>query len=357
CDFLSFPYDESLAKKYTDSLCKELILKKSYAKKLKTIYIGGGTPSVLSQKCFKQLFKCLKDNFNFSPSIEITAEVNPGTLDESKIDTFLSLGINRLSIGVQSFNDNELKTLGRIHTADEAVGSIEMIKKAGFKNFSMDLMYGIPGQTMGSWQENMSKTIAFTPTHISSYELTPEKNTPLYEFIESCRIKMPDEELVLEMYNRAIDYYSNNGYEHYEISNFALLGYKCAHNLNYWDRGEYIGAGAGAHSFINGIRSKNTEDIDSYIEYLNDGNIPEIESTTITNADALKEFIFLGLRKMEGINLSKAKDLGTNIIAVSGELITEGYIEIKNNHLILTRKGIVISNEIIAGLFEKLRLD
>ena len=234
CDFLSVTYNESLAKAYTDALCKELILKKGDAGELKTVYIGGGTPSILPEECFGQLFKCLKENFKFSDSPEITVEANPGTVDKSKIDAMLSLGVNRLSIGVQSFNDDELKTLGRIHTSEEALRAIEAVKNSGIKNFSIDLIYGIPGQTLDSWKHTLSKALEFSPTHISSYELTSEKNTPLYGLIEKDMIKMPDEELILEMYNYAIDNLASKGYEHYEISNFALHGFRCLHNLNYW---------------------------------------------------------------------------------------------------------------------------
>ena len=357
CDFLSVTYNESLAKAYTDALCKELILKKGDAGELKTVYIGGGTPTILPEECFGQLFKCLKENFKFSDSPEITVEANPGTIDKSKIDAMLSLGVNRLSIGVQSFNDAELETLGRIHTSNEAVKAIGTVKNSGIKNFSIDLMYGIPGQTMKTWEETLSKAVESSPTHISSYELTPEKNTPLYGLIEGGKINMPDEELILEMYGYAIDYLASKGYEHYEISNFALHGFRCIHNLNYWDRGEYIAAGAGAHSFIKGFRSKNTDDIRRYIKDLNKGILPETESTEIKRGDAIKEFIFLGLRKTEGISLAKAKELGLDMPGVCKELIEEGYLEIKSGYLRLTRKGLVVSNSVIVRLFEGLGLD
>lgn len=357
CDFLSVTYNELLTKVYTDALCKELVLKKDFAEELKTIYIGGGTPTILPDECFRQLFTCLQNNYSFASSHEITVEANPGTIDKSKIGAMLSLGVNRLSIGVQSFNDDELKTLGRIHTSDEALKAIEAIKNSGIKNFSIDLIYGIPGQTMNTWEETLSKAVGLSPAHISSYELTPEKDTPLYGLIQSGEIKMPDEELVLSMYNYAIDYLASKGYEHYEISNFALHGFKCLHNLNYWERGEYIGAGAGAHSFIRGFRSKNTDDIRRYIKDLNKGTIPEAESAEIKRDDAIKEFIFLNLRKTEGINLAKAEALGLNMPGVCMELIEDGYLEIKGDYLRLSRKGIVIANAIIVKLFEGLGLD
>jgi oxygen-independent coproporphyrinogen-3 oxidase len=367
CDFFSVPYDESYAKTYVEALCKELSLKKDSAGTLKSIYIGGGTPSLLPDECFKKLFKFLRNNFNFSSSVKITVEANPGTINEPKISTILSLGVNRLSVGIQSFNNDELRTLGRIHTSEDSLGSIKLIKKAGINNFSLDLIYAIPGQTMNSWQKSISTGSELSPAHISAYELTPERKTPLYELIESDKIRMPDEEIILEMYNYAVDYFASCGYEHYEISNFALSGFRCIHNLNYWDTGEYIGAGAGAHSFINGIRSENTKDINRYIEYSNRGIIPEIESAKLTSKEFCKEFIFLGLRKTEGININKLhpfispltrgdKEGCNSLLQASRELTDEGYLDIDKGHLRLTRKGIVISNTIIVKLFERLGL-
>lgn len=353
CNFFSVSYDESAIQTYVDALCKELSLKKHLAGMLKTAYFGGGTPALLPADCFRQLFKCIKDNYRFSPDIEITVEANPGTIDEAKIEALLSLGVNRLSVGVQSFNDNELATLGRIHSSDEALRSIESIRKAGLKNFSIDLMYGIPGQTMESWKESLSRATDLPLTHISAYELTPEENTPLYPLIESRKISMLNEELVLEMYNHTIDYLAARVYEHYEISNFALPGFKCLHNLNYWNRGEYIGAGAGAHSFVSGTRSKNMKDINGYIDHLNKGIVPEIEPMRLSRAEALREFIFLGLRKTEGISIEKVEKEGLDILAAGKEMVRENYLEIRDNMLRLTRKGIVVSNAVIAGLFEK----
>jgi len=367
CDFFSVTYDELSARSYVDALCRELCSKKAYSDVLKTVYIGGGTPSLLPSGCFQKLIVCIKDNFHLSPHVEISVEVNPGTIDEPKVDALLSLGINRLSIGIQSFHDGELKTLGRIHTSGDSIRSLEMLKKAGMENFSIDLIYGIPGQTMASWSHSISKTLEFSPSHISAYELTPEKETPLYKAIETDSIKMLDEELILEMYNYAIDHLARHGYEHYEISNFALPGRRCRHNINYWERGEYIGAGAGSHSFINDTRSMNIKDIDKYIESVNEGAIPETESMRLTPEEAFKELILLGLREREGINIGRKapgsytlmnedRDLRTALTEASEELIEKGLVEIDGDHLRLTREGTVLSNAVIVRLFEKLGL-
>ncbi|MFZ2198301.1 MAG: radical SAM family heme chaperone HemW [Thermodesulfovibrionales bacterium] len=356
CDFLSLPFDEQTVRRYVESLCRELELKRNSADILRTIFIGGGTPTLLSEGCFKQLFSCLRGNFHLSPEIEITVEANPGTVNTSKIESLLSLGANRMSLGVQSFHDNELKTLGRIHTADEATVALRLIKSYGLKNFSVDLMYGIPEQTIGAWEETLSRAVRLSPSHISSYELTPEQGTPLWRLIKDNVVKMPEEGLVLDMYNHAIDFLHGRGYEQYEISNYALPGYRCLHNLNYWDRGEYIGAGAGAHSFIQGVRSQNTGDIKTYIESLSNDIVPETETGEISAEDALKEFIFLGLRKTEGLSLAQAISIRADFIKACTEFIDNRYLVISDNFLRLTRKGLPVSNMVIVRLFERLGL-
>lgn len=357
CDFFSVPYNEQSATEHIDAVCRELSLKKDLASELKTIYIGGGTPSLLSIGNFKKLFKHLNDSFTLSPSAEITVEANPQTIDNPKIDILLSLGVNRLSVGIQSFNNDELRTLGRIHTSDDALRTIEGIRQTGVNNYSIDLMYGIPGQTRDSWRQSLSQAVRLSPAHISAYELTPEKNTPLYGLIASHTIKMPDENLVIGMYNHLIDFLSSQGYEHYEISNFALPGYRCIHNFNYWNQGNFIGAGAGASSFINMIRSKNIEDIARYEETLDAGILPDAELANIGPRESLEEFIFLGLRKTEGISLAKAENLGLNIIDICKDLVDEGYLEIQGGNLRFSRTGIVLSNTIIVTLFDRLRFD
>ncbi len=356
CDFLSLPFDKQAAQRYVESLCRELEIKSNKAAALRSIFIGGGTPTLLPDDCFKQLFNCLNDNFDFSPEIEITVEANPGTINASKIENLLSLGVNRLSLGIQSFDDSELKTLGRIHTSDEAMEAIGLLKNAGIKNFSIDLMYGIPGQTMQTWIKTLSKAAALSPSHISCYELTPEDKTPLASLIKDKTIIMPEEGLVLDMYDYTIDFLSSRGFEHYEISNFALPGFRCIHNLNYWDRGEYIGAGAGAHSFIQGVRLRNTGDIRTYIDSLSNASVPETDAEEISHEEALKEFIFLGLRKTEGINLTQAEKMRPDFIKTCAKLLDDGYCAITDNHLRLTRKGLPLSNMVIVQLFERLGL-
>jgi oxygen-independent coproporphyrinogen-3 oxidase len=356
CDFLSVPYNAELADKYIVSLCKELALRKDSAGVLKTVYIGGGTPSLLPERSLGRLFDCLRKNFTFSDDPEITLEANPGTLDEAKTATLLSSCVTRISIGVQSFNDNELRTLGRIHTSRDATRAAGLLRKAGLENYSVDLMYGIPGQTLETWAETLSHAMGLSPRHISAYELTPEKKTPLYGLIRSGGLRIPDEGLVLEMYDYAIDRLAASGYVRYEISNFALPGCECLQNLNYWNRGEYLGAGAGAHSFMGGIRSRNAEDIKEYCDYADRGVIPSVETLRTGALEASREFIFLGLRKTGGINIAEAKAFGLDIVRAASELVDDGYLETDNAQLRLTRKGLPVSNAVIVKLFGELNL-
>lgn len=357
CDFLSIPFDESVADIYVEALCSELVLKKELAGHLESVYIGGGTPSLLSGHSLLQLFAALRNSFRLSPSVEMSVEVNPGTLDWEKLDLILSLGVNRLSVGVQSFNDEELSLLGRIHSAEDIFRSLDLIRKSGMTNYSLDLMYGIPGQSAESWSTTVKMALEASPSHISAYELTPEKDTLLQGLLKSQALKLPDETVTISMYHSLIGRLAKAGYTQYEVSNFSLPSLRCMHNLNYWNRGEYIGAGAGAHSFMNNIRSRNTCDIQEYTAMIRKGAIPEVESLLLTPADIIKEFLMLGLRKSEGIDLSEAEAFVPDITGKCHSLIEYGYLDLKDGHLRLTRNGIVISNTIIVELFRLLKID
>ncbi len=356
CDFLSIPYDEDLACRYTDALCKELQMKKGLAGRLKTVFVGGGTPSILTDECLDQLLASVAENYNLAGNVEITVEANPGTLTEAKVRTLLSRGVNRLSLGIQSFDNSELRTLGRIHNAEAAIKSAEMVRSEGMENFSLDLIYGIPGQTMKTWKDTLQQAVALFPKHISAYELTPEKETGLHKSLKSGSLIMPDEDLILDMSDLAIDRLAASGYEQYEISNYSLPGYRSAHNMNYWDRGDYLAVGAGAHGFIRGFRTRNTSSIAEYLERLGNNSDPEVEKTGITSEDALKEFVFLSLRKVEGIRLMDAREFGPDLVAASDELLRSELVELTASHIRLTRKGRHIANTIIVRLLQNLGL-
>jgi len=358
CDFLSVPYDEALAMGYIDAMLKELELRRNSAGTLKTVYIGGGTPTTIPTPALIRLLKTIRDVFGIAPDAELTIEANPGTVTREMLSALSESGITRLSMGVQSFNDEELKVLGRIHDFSEALKSIAAARHAGITNLSIDLIYGIPGQTLKSWTQTVSTAIEISPQHISSYELTPEKDTPLHELISTGNLEKPDEDTIIMMYSHAIDRLGEAGYSHYEISNFAKPGFQCIHNLNYWNRGQYLGIGAGAHSFIADRRIKNTGDIRTYMEQVSQGDLPEAEVIEISCEDAIKESIFLGLRKTEGLDINEFReDLNIDILKISDRLIQEGLLTSDGTHVALTRKGIVVSNTVITELFTLLELD
>ncbi len=355
CDFYSIPFKSQIGEDYISALCREIklrILIPAFAGTgLRTIYIGGGTPTILSEKEISRALNAVRENYSIHPDVEITVEANPRTISEKKAESLLKSGINRISIGMQSFIDVELAILGRSHNADDAVKALKDVRRAGFNNISIDLIYGIPGQKMDDLEYSLEKTIELSPTHISAYELTPEKNTPLHESIKQGRIVMPDEGLIAEMYYKGIDILKEHGYKHYEISNFAKHGYECRHNLNYWNMGEYLGVGAGAHSFLNKKRTSNIRDVNAYIEFLNSGISVIEEETEISDDEALKEFIFLGLRKTEGIDINRIPDEKRLLIMKAVEDISShGLIELKDNYLRLTGKGLLLSNEVIVKL-------
>lgn len=356
CDFLSLPYDGRLAGDYIRALCRELALRREDAEELKTVFLGGGTPSVLPEESLCAVFAAIRENCRIALNAEITIEANPGTIDRRKLETLADLGINRLSIGVQSFDDAELAVLGRAHSAAEARTAIECCREAGFKNISLDLMYGIPGQTRASWRASVGQAVSLGPSHVSAYELTPEQCTPLFSDLGSGRLVLPQEDDVVRMSDDAIDLLEGHGYERYEISNYARPGCRCIHNLNYWERGDYLGIGAGAHSFIGKRRSQNTRDIVEYLALLGQGRPAETDVLLITDAEAAKETLFLGLRKTEGIDLKQAGQLLPGLAQASADLIAQGLLIEDRGRLRLTRDGMRVSNSVLVKLFENLGL-
>lgn len=348
CDFLSIAFDKTVAKRYLEALKREIRLRGG--RKIDTLYIGGGTPTVLSIDSIEEIFKTVSDYFEIARDAEITIEANPGTLDAQRTKALANLGINRLSIGVQSFNDKELRFLGRCHTAEEA---LKAIKSPGFENFSVDLIYGIPGQSMRSWQNTVKRALSSGPAHISAYELTAEPGTPFYEDITSGKVETPPEALVVEMFEHGLEAFEKKGLLHYEISNYARPGLECRHNLNYWKRGEYVGLGAGAHSFEEGRRARNTGYVFKYIENLSKGMLALEEVSEVSAEDEIKEIIFLGLRMTRGLDASKMRF----VVEAAGDLIDDGLMSIESGRLKLTRKGLLLANAVAVSLFERLGLE
>jgi oxygen-independent coproporphyrinogen-3 oxidase len=352
CDFLSIPLDEDLARDYADALKREIALRGGA--ELRTVYLGGGTPTVFPEEQLAGIFRALNDHFTVRPDAEITVEANPGTVGREKASFLRTLGVNRMSIGVQSFDDRELALLGRIHTADVARRTVGGL---GFENVSLDLMYGIPGQSPESWKDSLRQALALEPTHISAYELTPEPGTPLVDLLKRGEMELPPEDTVIGMGDAALDMLSGAGLRQYEISNHALPGRECRHNLNYWLRGEYLGLGAGAHSFAGDRREKNVWDVREYVAMLATGELPVGESLEVSCEEALREFLFLGLRMTEGVDIARFReDLDLDLMEGAQGLMAEGLMETSGGKLRLTRRGLLLFNPSLVRLMENLGL-
>ena len=345
CDFISYTGREDIFDKYIEKLSDEALEYKG--SEIDTVFIGGGTPSLLSCEQLKKLTEIIITTFVLSDDCEFTIEANPKTLDGDKLKTLKMCGINRISLGVQSFCDNELKVIGRIHDAKTAYNTVELIKEYGFDNFNLDLMMNLPNQTKKSLSKTLETAISLNPSHISCYSLILEENTPLFEEYESGKFQASSDDYDRELYTLAKDILSQNGYEQYEISNFAKKGFKSRHNLKYWNCDEYIGLGVAAHSYLNGIRFYNTSEID---EYLN--GFYHKEETSLSNEDEISEYIIMRLRLKDGIVASEFKkrfnvDFYESYKSLIDKFINTGFMKYENNSYKLTDKGFDVSNSIM----------
>lgn len=355
CDFVSYSNKCSEVKEYIESLKKEIEEFDFSNYKVTSIYIGGGTPSYIDSiyivEILSELKEKLKCNLIEFKDIEITIEVNPGTVDTKKLNDYKKLRINRLSIGLQSTKNDILKKIGRIHTYQEFLEIYKLARETGFKNINIDLMIGIPGQKIEDLKNTLQDIIKLEPEHISVYSLIIEENTPIEKMLENGEIKLPDEDLERNMYWYVKNTLELNGYNHYEISNFAKLGKESRHNLNCWNQEEYIGFGVAAHSYLNGIRFSNTINVEEYIQHIENNrkeeNIQIEESQSLE--DKKNEFMMLGFRKIQGVDIARFKEkFIDNPIFLYREnlnkLVEEGLIEVDLNHIKLTNKGIDLAN-------------
>lgn len=337
CDFLSFKNTE-FVKEYKNALLKEInAFDCDYA--VKSIFIGGGTPSYIDESIIAEIMDSL-NKFSIEKNAEITIEANPGTITESKLRLYRKSGINRISMGFQAWQNSLLKTLGRIHTREEFLKNYEIVRKY-FNNINIDLMFSLPDQSFVDWQETLENITELDPEHISAYSLIVEEGTPFYNM----ELNLPDEETDRKMYHYAIDFLGDKGYKQYEISNFAKTGRESVHNSVYWERGDYKGFGLGAAGMINNIRYKNTENIKDYIKGITIEN-----KEILTSQDIMEEYMFLGLRMNKGISIADFEKLfGKNIFEIYGNVFDKfkNYFIIGNDRIALNRNGFDISNTIM----------
>ena len=349
CDFISFSNKNSKMQEYIEAVLKEIELQK-IKKQITTIYIGGGTPSYIDSKYIKEILSeiCKK---NVADNAEITIEVNPGTVTLEKLKDYKMAGINRLSIGLQTTNDELLKQIGRIHNVEQFLETYKMAREVGFKNINVDLMLGLPNQRIKDLKDSLEKIIQLQPEHISVYSLIVEEGTPIANKIESGELELPEEELERNMYWYVKNTLELNGYKHYEISNFAKKGFESKHNMNCWNQEEYIGIGIAAHSYRDITRYSNTENMSEYIKNVRSNKLERnrIIHEIQKEDDTKKEYMLLGLRKIEGISIKKFKEkFGDNPIYLYRnelkKLSDENLINIDEDNIRLTNKGIDLAN-------------
>ncbi len=355
CDFLSFEIrDEDVYRDYAEAVALELGRWKDKlgGYEVDTIFLGGGTPSLMSSQVLDRIIEALY-GFKLSKKLEFTIEANPKTLDMDKLSYYIASGINRLSLGVQSLDDRVLGFLGRIHNRNDFLKNYGEARKAGFENINVDLMFAIPNQNIDQWMDTVKQAIGLQPEHISFYSLIIEENTPLFNRKALGEIKELDEDMDRKMYWGAADLLCSRGYEHYEISNMAKDLYMCHHNMKYWSMDEYIGIGAGAHSYFQGRRFSNETDLNKYIKNANDNLDNKVWEHQNTRNDEISEYIFTGLRKIQGIDLDDfTKRFNLNIYDCYKEQIHQfilgKWMVKKNNQLMLSNKGLDISNRIMS---------
>lgn len=354
CDFPSFARKDHLRKAYIEALNKEIISlrEKHNNLEINTIFIGGGTPSVLEADELECLLKEVA-KLNMAKDIEYSMECNPGSLTEEKLEVMKKYGVNRISMGLQAKQDNLLKGLGRIHNYKTFKENFLLAKKVGFNNINIDLMFGLPNQRLNEWEETLREIISLEPAHISAYSLIIEEGTAFYNLYENDKLKLPTEEEERKMYHLAKKILEENGFNQYEISNYAKEGKECRHNLAYWNMDNWIGVGSAAASYINGKRIKNISSVEEYINSINEKGEAVEEIITNSKNDNMEEFMFMGLRKINGIDENEFKKrFSMNINDVYGEIlnkyIDEGLLIRESGRIFLSEKGIEISNIIMA---------
>ena len=355
CDFFSTTQSEKKSA-YIHALCQELDMRKDYleGEDIETIYLGGGTPSQLTQKELEEIFSSLYNIYKVKENAEITLEANPDDLTPEYIHMLRTLPINRISMGIQTFQEETLKLLHRRHTAQQAIEAFQLCREASFRNISIDLMYGLPGETLETWKEDLQQAIALHPEHISAYHLIYEEGTALWKLREQNQVEEADEDLSVTLFKTLIEELTHAGYEHYEISNFCLPGLHSRHNSSYWTGKKYLGCGPSAHSFNGTSRQWNVASLDKYIQSIQQGESDyEIEELDIYTR--YNDFVITTIRTHWGMSLSHLRSTyGENLyqycLRMAKPHLEQGVLEIKEDTLKLTKEGIFISDGIMSDL-------
>lgn len=356
CDFLSAPATAEKRNQYIDALKREMISEafkyEEYC--VKTVFFGGGTPSILESNDVEALLEILKSRYNFDEQAEITLEMNPATASKEKMQQLFAAGVNRLSIGLQSAQDDELKMLGRVHCYADFLETYQLAREVGFNNINIDLMSGLPGQNLEKWEDTLQKVILLKPEHISAYSLIIEEGTDIYKNLEKYPA-LPAEDEEREMYRKTKEILKENGFERYEISNYAKKGFECRHNCVYWERKNYVGFGVGAASMVEDRRWKNTDDMEKYLSC--DATYLKEDKEELNMKECMEEFMFLGLRMMKGVSKQSFTDkFKISIDEIYGDVLAkwekQKCIRIEADKVHLTELGIDISNQIFTDFLQ-----
>jgi oxygen-independent coproporphyrinogen-3 oxidase len=358
CDFNSLAGSAISPTEYIAALLKEMDLRWQRLSGIpcaKTLYFGGGTPSLLEPRLVERIIEAAGRRFCLDADAEITIEANPGTVTREKLAAYCLAGVNRLSLGMQSFSDRMLSRLGRVHSAREGLDAFASARDAGFANIGIDLIHSLPGEDLATWLADLDQAILLRPEHLSAYGLTIEEGTPFHAMDMRGELALPCEETAAVMFESTSDLLRQAGYEHYEISNYALPGFSSRHNQVYWQRGSYLGFGAGAHSFLTspfaGRRWQNPDSPESYMQSLAAGILPQEELSTVTKREAMAETLFLGLRMLEGIDSEQfCKEFGVTLQeAYPTEfpgLLADGLLELHKGRVRLSRRGLILANQV-----------
>ena len=348
CDFLSWHDSRENQARYVQALCREIrACRGRYPARVSSLFFGGGTPSVLEPGHMAEIMEALAEVFSFEPDSEMSIEANPGTVNLEKLRTYEKIGLNRISFGLQSAHNEELKALGRIHTWEEFLESYDLARQAGFDNINVDLMSGIPDQTLASWQKTLSRVLELAPEHVSAYSLIVEEGTPFAQR----KLNLPEEEEERRMYEMTAEMLGSQGYRQYEISNYALPQRECAHNMGYWMRDDYLGLGLGAASLFDSQRWNNTDSMEEYLEKSERPEEIQVCREKLSVREQMEETMFLGLRMTEGIERERfQEEFGISVEEVYGDALRRleglGLLQADRGRIYLTRKGISLSNQV-----------
>lgn len=355
CNFVSFNKKEEDKEKYINYLLKEIELNKTKDYLVKTIFIGGGTPSCLKDGDILKIVNKVKENFIIDKNVEFTIEANPNSFNKEKAQEYINAGINRISFGLQSANNKLLKSVNRLHSKKDFINAVTIAKQEGLKNINADIILGLPNQKLIDVKKTLRLIKKMKLTHISCYSLILEENTVLYKKVKENIVKIPTEEKTLKMYDYVLKYLENNNYKRYEVSNFSKSGFECKHNLTYWNLNNYLGLGLNSHSKIENKRIENYSNFIEYYKSLDNNEKPIKEVLKLTTQDIKEEYIMLSLRKTDGINLKEYQTkFNENLEIVKAKeinfLLKNGFIEIVNNHLFASILGFKVLNQIILKL-------